>query len=81
MTTVSATYIQGMKVIELHKKGWKSVFEKYEDESQRPIGGPAMVVNPEGWIYRVMPDGTLESLDERLLSHVPKELSKKFDVL
>ena len=76
-----ATWIQGKKVIELHQAGWKSVFDKYEDESQRGVGGPAMVVNPEGWIFRVMPDGTLESLDERLLSHTPKELSKRFDVV
>jgi hypothetical protein len=76
-----STWIQGKKVIELHAAGWKSIFDKYEDESQRPIGGPAMVVNPEGWIYRVMPDGTLENLDERLLSHVPEGLSKKWNVV
>lgn len=67
------TWIQRKKVAELHETGWKSVFDKCEDG--------IMVVNPEGWIFQVMSDGTLESLDERLLSHVPKELSKKFDVV
>jgi hypothetical protein len=81
------TKIQGDRITELKDKGWKQV---WFEEDMGPLtfanrGAPAKIVSPNGWIFNVMDNGTLESLDMRLLNslhpQIQEVIRKEFDVV